>query len=383
MRDYCGIRGNYGFEGTPYNTGDGVRMAIEAGADLWHMHSYEGSGQMGGLGYVTPKGEQTKSVMIAPFMAVGKSGYRYLREDETTRHGKIAANGIWSAPSHPDEPFIIWDGEQMAEMEAGAELSSYYHVPESFRDQIVEAPSVAELAEALGIDPETLQKTVDEYNQMANADNDMAFHRKAFAAFGAEGPYYGIPAAPSMINTQGGPRRNAEAEVLDAEGNAIPHLYSAGECGGAIANMYQGGGNMAECISFGRIAGKNAAAAKDDLPPFSLEAAESDIVYTLGTESDIGAEETYETSDNEYIGKSSGGMGGEIVVKVAMDGAAIAGIEVLKQAETPDIGGKALESLPDTVVEAQSTDIDAVSGATVTSTAFCEAVDQAIAQAGA
>ena len=140
---------------------------------------------------------------------------------------------------------------------------------------------------------------------------------------------------------------------------------------------------MAECISFGRIAGKNAAAAKDDLPPFSLEAAESDIVYTLGTESDIGAEETYETSDNEYIGKSSGGMGGEIVVKVAMDGGAIAGIEVLKQAETPDIGGKALESLPDAVVEAQSTDIDAVSGATVTSTAFCEAVDQAIAQADA
>lgn len=55
MRDYCGIRGNYGFEGTPYNTGDGVRMAIEVGADLWHMHSYEGSGQMGGLGYVTPR----------------------------------------------------------------------------------------------------------------------------------------------------------------------------------------------------------------------------------------------------------------------------------------------------------------------------------------
>lgn len=390
MRDYCGIKGQYGFEGTPYNTGDGVLMAIGVGADLWHMHSYEGSGQMGGSGYITPEGEQSKQIMILPFMGmgkansfltVGKGGTRFLREDESTRHGKIATNGIWSAPSHPDESFVIWDGKEMTEMEAGASASSYYAVAEHFQDQIVEAGSIPELANALGIDPDTLARTVDEYNQMAAAGADMAFHRKALAPLDDVGPYYGLPIAPSIINTQGGPRRNAEAEVLDVEGTPIPHLYSAGECGGAIANMYQGGGNMAECITFGRIAGKNAAAKKDDLSPFVLEAAESNIVYTLGKETDIGSEETYETADNEHIGKSSNGMGGEIVVKVVMDGSTIAGIEILKETETPDVGGAALKKLPGMVVEAQSTDIDAVSGATVTSTAFAEAVAEALAQA--
>jgi uncharacterized protein with FMN-binding domain len=390
MRDYCDMRGNYGFEGTPYNTGDGVRMSIEVGADLWHMHSYEGSGQMGGLGYITPEGTQGKAVMIVPFMGggkansfitVGKSGYRYLREDETTRHGKIFTNGIWASPSHPEQSFVIWDRKQMAELEAGMAISSWYHVPERFQDQIVEAATIAELASALGIDQGPFEKTVNEYNQMAVAGNDLAFHRKVFAPFDAEGPYYGIPTAPSMINTQGGPRRNAEGAVVGIDGNIIPHLYSAGECGGAIANMYQGGGNMAECIFYGKIAGKNAAAKKEDLGPFTITEVESSIVYTLGKESDIGTEQAFETGANEYIGRNSDGMGGEIVVKVLMDGNAIARIEVLKESETPAIGGAALKDLPGMVVDAQSTDIDGVSGATLTSTAFFAAVDEAMGQA--
>ena len=41
---------------------------------------------------------------------------------------------------------------------------------------------------------------------------------------------------------------NENAEVLDTNGNPIPHLYSAGEMGGITSCMYQGGTNIAECI---------------------------------------------------------------------------------------------------------------------------------------
>ena len=54
---------------------------------------------------------------------------------------------------------------------------------------------------------------------------------------------------------------------------------------------------------------------------------------------------------------------------------------MLEQSETPDIGGKALESLPQTVLDAQSVDVDAVSGATTTSKAFFAAVTEALGQA--
>lgn len=56
-------------------------------------------------------------------------------------------------------------------------------------------------------------------------------------------------------------------------------------------------------------------------------------------------------------------------------------VEVLEQNETPEFGGAALEELPGKVVEANSTDIDGVTGATITSKAFLAAVQNAIAKA--
>ena len=67
-----------------------------------------------------------------------------------------------------------------------------------------------------------------------------------------------------MYNTQGGPERNEKAEIIDLDGNPIPHLYSAGELGAIWSDAYNGGGNLGECTAFGRIAGANAAEPKND-----------------------------------------------------------------------------------------------------------------------
>ncbi len=47
---------------------------------------------------------------------------------------------------------------------------------------------------------------------------------------------------------------------MHSDNPPIPRLYSAGELGSVWGMLYQGGGNIAECIAFGRIAGANAAA---------------------------------------------------------------------------------------------------------------------------
>ena len=49
-------------------------------------------------------------------------------------------------------------------------------------------------------------------------------------------------------------------EIIDIEGNVIPHLYSAGEFGSVWSGHYQGGGNLGECLAFGRIAARSALA---------------------------------------------------------------------------------------------------------------------------
>ena len=63
-----------------------------------------------------------------------------------------------------------------------------------------------------------------------------------------------------MLNTQGGPRRNERAQVVRPDDTPIPRLYSAGELGSIYSNLYQGTGNIGECLAFGRISAENAVA---------------------------------------------------------------------------------------------------------------------------
>lgn len=85
------------------------------------------------------------------------------------------------------------------------------------------------------------------------------------AKFDEVGPYYALAVQQTVLNTQGGPRRNARAEVVDPDNQPIPHLYSAGELGGVSAGRYQAGENIAECLISGKIAGQNAAWLKEKL----------------------------------------------------------------------------------------------------------------------
>ncbi len=85
--------------------------------------------------------------------------------------------------------------------------------------------------------------------------------------------------------------------------------------------------------------------------------------------------------DGTYEGKSPNGIDGEIVVSVEVAGGKITNVKVVTQHETEGIGSMAVEQLPGKIVEAQSTEMDNVSGATVSSTAIKEAVNDALSQA--
>lgn len=143
--------------------------------------------------------------------------------------------------------------------------------------------------------------------------------------------------------------------------------------------MYQGGGNMAECMIFGHLAGTNAATVKDPLPPYIAEAVDASPAFTLGVENDLADTGDYEAAAGEYIGKGQG-IGGDLIVKVSMDGETIANIEVLEQHEPPTSAARHSRP-PSIVIEAQSVDVDAISGATTTSNAFFTAVSDALSQA--
>ena len=378
---------NYAPRGGQFNTGDGIKMAQAVGADLWHMDCYEG---LFGLGSVTyPVEEGIPCDMIATLaqnavntgaaILVGTDGDRFVNESETVRHGHLYENGIWENPTFPEKVWYIIDETQKGEIEAAGAM------PEEQLAKLTAYDSIDALAEGIGVDKDRLTKTIKNYNSFANNGEDYKCGREAQYMRAFDGKkYYAMYMVSGLLNTQGGPKRSANAEVLDTQGNPIPHLYSAGECGGITVCMYQGGTNIAECITFGRIAGKNAAAVKDALPTYTVEAVESAPAQPGDIDDLVGEEETYETADNQYIGKAQG-MDDEIVVRVTVDDGKISQVEVLKQNETEGIGVPATEQLPEKFVGLDTEEainaVDGISGATITSNALKQAGVNALLQA--
>ena len=86
-------------------------------------------------------------------------------------------------------------------------------------------------------------------------------------------------------------------------------------------------------------------------------------------------------ADGVYTG-SANGMGGALEVSVTVEGGKLTSVEVLSHKETPGISDPALEKLPAAIVEAQSTEVDGVAGATITSGAIKEAVAAALSGEG-
>ena len=81
-----------------------------------------------------------------------------------------------------------------------------------------------------------------------------------------------------------------------------------------------------------------------------------------------------------YAGEATGM--GHLAVEVTLSDSGIESISIVEDNETPAIGGEILKTLPDAIVAAQSTQLDTVAGATITSAALFEAVDNALRAAG-
>lgn len=393
--------------GTLYNTGDGIRMAIEVGADLWHMAALSGP-------WITLYNDESvnnQAWFNQPSMGmnlakngasiyVGQDGTRFAPESGMHRHGHINYSGNFYSQITPDPMWMIFD--ETARL-AGPIMPSFSEdmSAEIESGLIVKADTIAELAEKIGVQvdgplPDLTQMTdgvtagesvayrraglvyqVELYNRYCEDGYDEQFDRNpATLAPIATAPYYAIKLVPALVNTQGGPKRNTNCEILDTQGNTIPHLYGAGELGSMYGGYYTAGGNVAETLFSGRTAGANAAKAKDAVPTIELTAVASDI-REFG--SDLDKQATYDLAEGETIGVGAG-MGGELVVKVTRADGVITKVEVLSHGETPAISDPALEQIPQAIVEANAAAVDAVAGATVTSNAIMQAVAAAIAE---
>ncbi len=381
IQDYLQLP--YGYtKGALYNTGDGIKMAMEVGADLWHMGNIAGpdlnaidkeTGRAYGYAIQGEHPLLSTKFTLGNVIFVGADGTRFVDESITPGHGFIDFHGmklrmpvslpaycVFDSTAINTTIYHAWGDDKTDEIEQGI---------------IIEAATLDELAEKLGLPAGSLTATVQQYNEFCANGEDIQFgrHEETLNPLNTTGPYYAFEVVPTFTNTQGGPRRDAEGRIIDTNGTPIPHLYSAGELGAIWGDVYQGAGNLSECVSFGRISGTNAAEVKNDVAQKSVMDGKTPVNFK------IDASQTFETSANEFIGVGTG-MGGELTVKVTMDGEKIKSVEILSQNETKGISDPAIEKIPSAIVEAQSVEVDTVSGATTTSKAIIQAVTDALSK---
>jgi succinate dehydrogenase/fumarate reductase flavoprotein subunit len=268
------------------NTGDGIRMAQDVGAALWHMWHYHG---VYGFKHPDPSypfgirpkrlpdwipGEGARTDVRVPWIIVDRVGRRYMNE-----YPPYTQDTSW-------RPMATFDGESMSYLrnpsylimdEAGR--GNYPIVSPTFNDRrftfvwseatlreleariITRAASITELAAVMKVDAHVLADTLERWNAACGAGRDELYGRPPPSMVKiASPPFYVAQVYPVCSNTHGGPVHDAEQRVIDSFGDAIPRLFAAGELGGVFGHLYISGGNLAECFVGGWTAGRNAAA---------------------------------------------------------------------------------------------------------------------------
>jgi succinate dehydrogenase/fumarate reductase flavoprotein subunit len=251
------------------NTGDGVVMAQKVGAALWHMTSVASP-----LGFKAPEYEAAFHIRMygEKFIYVDSDGKRFVNET-----GGVELHDAWrtvlhfdpSRLSYPRIPsYAIFDDVTRRRgpihfQALGANQDYEWSLDNSkevAKGWISKGKTIRELARRISIDESSLENTVNKYNQFCKDGRDPETGRSKETLVPIDkSPYYAIQLWPCLLNTQGGARRDKNARVLNHEGKPIPRLYSAGEFGSIWGFVYEAGGNIAECLAFGRIAGRNAA----------------------------------------------------------------------------------------------------------------------------
>lgn len=264
--------------GSTYNTGDGIRMAQQAGADLWHMNN-----ALAGVGAILVDDDDLGRVpvsvsMRAPYILTDQQGKRFMNESVRGRHGLGEKEHLIFFDTLNTQTFTripcyaILDSRVLTRPLSSSMKFGWYgwyskykwssdNSAEIAKGWIIKGNTIEDLAAKLDIEPNSLQKTLAAYNQFCDTGIDPEFGRTNMRKID-QPPYVALKIYPIMYNTQGGPRRNASCQIVDPFNNPIPRLYSAGELGSFWGWMYNGGGNNSECLVTGRIAGANAAALK-------------------------------------------------------------------------------------------------------------------------
>ena len=256
--------------GTRFNTGDGIKMALDIGAQPTGNWS---GGHAVGWDRNAPEfgdlsvGDNFQKHSYPWGIMINARGERFVDEGADFRNYTYAKYGrvVLEQPGQ-----FAW---QVFDRKVKHLQRDEYKIRQITK---VVAGSIEEFAHKLeGVNAEQFLKTIGEYNKAVRQDipfnpnikdgrrtQGLAVDKSNWANTVDEPPFEGYAVTCGLTFTFGGVRITTEAEVLNTDYQPIRGLYAAGELvGGLFYFNYPGGSGLTSGAVFGRIAGSSAARA--------------------------------------------------------------------------------------------------------------------------
>ncbi|WP_005031943.1 FAD-dependent oxidoreductase [Holophaga foetida] len=266
---YCGDAG--AGAAVPFNkTGDGIRMAMDAGAaveGMSHMQWFPAADPRTTPLTVSCLGWQPTNILV------NKRGERFCNE-EILRNFSIAGNAIrrqgfgWSIFDENMRQHVKKDGPDWG---IGVLVQHAIPIPKLDDDcqtalkgkNFVEANSLDELATKMGVPATTLKATMESYSHAVDAHYDADFLKPKELMHKPTGKLYAVKLDPYYLTSLGGVTVNPKLQALDKNWDVIPGLYVVGNdaVGGLFGDTYPldvPGTTYGFAVNSGRMAAKAA-----------------------------------------------------------------------------------------------------------------------------
>lgn len=266
----------------PTATGEGLKLAMAAGARLGNMTSAWWAPTLVTPDAPWPGGAPRAQIVLIErtvphAIMVNRAGKRFCNEAANySALGGVFHQFDATRYDYPNLPaWLIFDAQYAARYPLGTRQPG-----QPLPDWVMRAETIEDLARQIGLDPAALGATVARFNAHADAGADPDFGRGTspydhfygdrartgpFVTLGAirQPPFFAVEIASGLLGTNGGPRTDGKGRVLGHDGAPIAGLFGAGNAIAApTGGVYAGaGGTLGPALTFGYLAGRAAALA--------------------------------------------------------------------------------------------------------------------------
>ncbi len=252
------------YYGPASSTGDGILMATVKGIDAQTANMEYGKRYPNGIEVEEGMAKSTIAGNIVAWtmsaILVNAEGERVVNEKSSNRN--ILETEIEQTNSMlylllDEETFNVWKTKLASAGISDQDIEKYLAANGSTTPVFAHGETLEEVAGVVGMDAETLKKTVETYNSYVDSGVDADFGRSAdyMTMKIGNGPYNLIEQKPRFATTMGGLVINGDMQVLNTSGEVISGLYAAGEVTGQVmGDDSPSGANNAWALTSGKMA---------------------------------------------------------------------------------------------------------------------------------